>query len=48
MVGYPSPPIILGANLALEMLHRSGTDRVAVYGIGKLARKPASMRGTCA
>ena len=35
MVGYPSPPIILGANLALEMLHRSGADRVAVYGIEK-------------
>jgi phosphatidylserine/phosphatidylglycerophosphate/cardiolipin synthase-like enzyme len=34
------PPNILGHNLALEMLHRSGPDRVAVYGIENPAGTP--------
>ena len=38
------PPNIVGHNLALEMLHRSGPDRVAVYGIENPAGTPVYVR----
>ena len=44
MAGYPSPPNYSATTLALEMLHRSGSDLVAVYRIENPAGTPRASR----